>query len=150
MHSDSTLIFLKKLHFNLKPFYDLLHENPQWKWTEEHEAFFQQPTQDQKSKIHYSWCFTYCIRCCPFPTKWRNWLELKLNIYLLLCTYTRIPKHDSSFNTDNTLMKNFFNHEQSKSMSTQNSTAAIDVQPKLPFETHCSQIVPFFDTSFFM
>ena len=26
--------FIEKLHINLKPFYDLLHENTQWKWTE--------------------------------------------------------------------------------------------------------------------
>ena len=29
--------FIEKLHINLKPFYDLLHENTPWKWTENHE-----------------------------------------------------------------------------------------------------------------
>ena len=29
------------LHFNLKPFYDLLHENTPWKWTDEHESLFE-------------------------------------------------------------------------------------------------------------
>ena len=33
--------FLEKLHINLKPFYDLLHENTLWKWTDEHESLFQ-------------------------------------------------------------------------------------------------------------
>ena len=33
--------FIEKLHINLKPFYDLLHENTLWKWTDEHEQLFQ-------------------------------------------------------------------------------------------------------------
>ena len=33
--------FIEKLHFNLKPFYDLLHENNPWKRTDEHEHLFQ-------------------------------------------------------------------------------------------------------------
>ena len=33
--------FTEKLHLNLKPFYDLLHENTPWKWTDEHESLFQ-------------------------------------------------------------------------------------------------------------
>ena len=33
--------FTEKLQINLKPFYDLLHENTHWKWTEEHELSFQ-------------------------------------------------------------------------------------------------------------
>ena len=32
---------IKKLHINLKPFYDLLHENTPWKWTDEYETLFQ-------------------------------------------------------------------------------------------------------------
>ena len=32
---------IEKLHINLKPFYDLLHENTPWKWTEDHERLFQ-------------------------------------------------------------------------------------------------------------
>ena len=32
---------IEKLHNNPKPFYDLLHENSPWKWTDEHERFFQ-------------------------------------------------------------------------------------------------------------
>ena len=32
---------MKKLHINLKLFYDLLHENTPWKWTDEHERLFQ-------------------------------------------------------------------------------------------------------------
>ena len=33
--------FIEKLHINLKPFYDILHENTPWKWTDEHESLFQ-------------------------------------------------------------------------------------------------------------
>ena len=33
--------FIEKLHINLKPFRDLLHENTPWKWTDEHERIFQ-------------------------------------------------------------------------------------------------------------
>ena len=33
--------FIEKLHINLKPFYNLLHENTPWKWTDEHERLFQ-------------------------------------------------------------------------------------------------------------
>ena len=33
--------FIEKLHINFKPFYDLLHENTPWKWTDEHESLFQ-------------------------------------------------------------------------------------------------------------
>ena len=32
---------IEKLHVKLKPFYDLLHENTPWKWTDEHESLFQ-------------------------------------------------------------------------------------------------------------
>ena len=33
--------FIEKLHINLKPFYDLVHENTPWKWIEDHERLFQ-------------------------------------------------------------------------------------------------------------
>ena len=33
--------FFEKLHINLKPIYDLLHENTPWEWTIEHESLFQ-------------------------------------------------------------------------------------------------------------
>ena len=33
--------FFEKLHINLKPFHNLLHENNPWKWTDEHERLFQ-------------------------------------------------------------------------------------------------------------
>ena len=33
--------FIEKLHTNLKPFFDLLHENNPWSWTTEHETLFQ-------------------------------------------------------------------------------------------------------------
>ena len=33
--------FIKKLHINLKPFYDLLHEITPWNWIDEHERLLQ-------------------------------------------------------------------------------------------------------------
>ena len=33
--------FNEKLPINLKPFYDLLHENTPWKWTDDYETLFQ-------------------------------------------------------------------------------------------------------------
>ena len=32
---------IEELHIILKPFYDLLHENSKWNWTDEHECLFQ-------------------------------------------------------------------------------------------------------------
>ena len=32
--------FIEKMHTNLKPFYDHLHENTPSKWTDEHEGLF--------------------------------------------------------------------------------------------------------------
>ena len=32
--------FVEKLHINLKPFYDLLHENTPWSGTTEHKTLF--------------------------------------------------------------------------------------------------------------
>ena len=47
--------FIEKLHINLKPFYDILHENTPWKWTDEHETLFQQlkmsPTSEKQLTI---------------------------------------------------------------------------------------------------
>ena len=40
-HSTFTPNFIEKLPYNFKPFYDLLHENTPWKWTDEHESLFQ-------------------------------------------------------------------------------------------------------------
>ena len=40
-HSTFTLNFIENPHINPKPFYDLLHENTSWKWTDEHELPFQ-------------------------------------------------------------------------------------------------------------
>ena len=33
--------FIEKLHVNIKPFDNLLHENTPWNWTDEHESLFQ-------------------------------------------------------------------------------------------------------------
>ena len=69
--------------------------------------------------------------------------------------YTRIPKHNSSFSPDETL------HEQEtlstitkskstiKPKSSSEITSAIDVQTNSTSMTHSSQLVPFYDPSFF-
>ena len=43
--------FIEKLHINLKPFYDLLHENTPWKWTEDHERLIQTLKSSLTSEI---------------------------------------------------------------------------------------------------
>ena len=64
--------------------------------------------------------------------------------------YTRIPKHGSSFTTDKTLHEEFYSTKKiSKSTTTQETTSAIDVRTTSQPTTHCSQIIPFCDTSFF-
>ena len=54
---------IEKLHINLKPFYNLLHENTPWKWTDEHESILKnlkylsllkQNLQYQIQNIHFS------------------------------------------------------------------------------------------------
>ena len=53
---------IEKLHINLKPFYDLLHQNTSWNWTEEKELFRQLKTAltseteltIPKTNIHFS------------------------------------------------------------------------------------------------
>ena len=63
--------------------------------------------------------------------------------------YTRIPKYDSSFSTDTTLQENYSTLKKSPSNTPQESTSAINVQTNSPSLTHCSQVIPFYDTSFF-
>ena len=64
--------------------------------------------------------------------------------------YTRIPKSDSSFLQDTTLQtENFSTPNQLTHITSQKSVSAINVQPNLPSLTHCQQIIPFYDTSFF-
>ena len=64
--------------------------------------------------------------------------------------YTRIPKYDSSFSTDTTLQQeNYSTLKKSTSNTPQVSTSALNVQTNSPSLTHCSQIIPFYDTSFF-
>ena len=45
---------IENLLLNLKPFYDLLHENTPWNWTSDHERLFQQ----LKSVLPYETEFT--------------------------------------------------------------------------------------------
>ena len=64
--------------------------------------------------------------------------------------YTRIPKSDSSFLHDTTLQtENYSTLNQLTQNTSQKSVSAINVQPNLPSLTHCPQIIPFYDTSFF-
>ena len=63
--------------------------------------------------------------------------------------YTRIPKYDFSFSTDTTLQENYSTLKKSPSNTPQESTSAINVQTNSPSLTPCSQIIPFYDTSFF-
>ena len=63
--------------------------------------------------------------------------------------YTRIPKNDSSFSTDTTLHEKYSTLQQLPSTTPHESVCAIIVQINSPPLTHCSQIVPFYGTSFF-
>ena len=63
---------------------------------------------------------------------------------------TRIPKSDSSFSTDTTLQPEIYSTlKKSTSNTPQESISAINVQTNSSSFTHCSQIIPFYDTSFF-
>ena len=63
---------------------------------------------------------------------------------------TRIPKSDSSFLHDTTLQtENYSTLNKLPRNTSQTSFSAINVQPNLPSLTHCPQIIPFYDTSFF-
>ena len=64
--------------------------------------------------------------------------------------HTRDPKPDSSFLQDTTLQtKNYSTLNKSKSNTPLKSVSAINVQTNFPSLTHCAQIIPFYDTSFF-
>ena len=63
--------------------------------------------------------------------------------------YTRIPKNGSPFSTDTTLQENYSTLKKSLSNTPPESTSAISVQTNSPSLTHCSQVLPFYDTSFF-
>ena len=64
--------------------------------------------------------------------------------------YTRSPKHDSSFTTDKTLHEETYYTVKITTFTTpQESTSAINVQTHSRPATHCSQTIPFYDTSFF-
>ena len=63
--------------------------------------------------------------------------------------YTRIPKYDSSFSTDTTLQEHYSTLKKSPSNPPRESTSAINVQRNSPSLTHSSQVIPFYDISFF-
>ena len=62
---------------------------------------------------------------------------------------TRIPKSETPFSTTTTLPDNYSTLKKSTPKTPQQSTSAINVQTNSPSLTHCSQIIPFYDTSFF-
>ena len=64
--------------------------------------------------------------------------------------YTRIQKSDSSFLQDTTLQtENYYTIKQLTPNNLRKSVSAKNVQANLPSLTHCQQIIPFYDTSFF-
>ena len=64
--------------------------------------------------------------------------------------YTRIPKSDSSLLPDTTLQpENYSTLKKSTSNTPQKCVSAINVQTNSPSLTHCPQIIPFYDISFF-
>ena len=66
--------------------------------------------------------------------------------------YTRIPKQDSSFTSDNSLQDKTETHSNNKSpmsITPHQPASATNVQSLSRLTTHCSQIIPFHDTSFF-
>ena len=66
--------------------------------------------------------------------------------------YTRIPKQDSSFTSNKTLDEEtepYSNIKAPMSTSAYESASAINVQTHSRPTTHCSQIIPYYDTSFF-
>ena len=63
--------------------------------------------------------------------------------------YTRISKDGSSFSTDPTLQESYSTLKKSASNTPQETTSAINVQTNSPSLPHCSQVIPFYDTSYF-
>ena len=64
--------------------------------------------------------------------------------------YTRIPKQDSFFTSDKTLHDiTYSTIKRPTSTTPQESASAINVQTHSRSITHCSQVIPFYDTSFF-
>ena len=65
--------------------------------------------------------------------------------------YTRIPKSETPFSSDTTLQDNYsiLLLKKSTPKTPQQSISAINVQTNSPSPTPCSQIIPFYDTSFF-
>ena len=63
--------------------------------------------------------------------------------------YTRIPKSETPFSTDTTLQDDYSTLKKSTPKPPQQITSAINVQTNSPSLTHCSQNIPFYDTSFF-
>ena len=69
--------------------------------------------------------------------------------------YSRVPKQNSTFTTDTTLQDTTLKEEtfsaitKPRSTGSQQLTSAIDVQTNSQPATQCSQILPFYDTSFF-
>ena len=65
--------------------------------------------------------------------------------------YTKVPEHDSSFTTDNTSHEEIYStiNEKINVRTSKASTSAMNVQTPSRPATHCSQIIPLYDTSIF-
>ena len=164
--------FIEKLHLNLKPFYDLLHENTPWKWTDEHESLFQKLKMSLTSETELTIPNTKHpffitvdasliglgavlfqlneqnkMKVISYNSRILNPQEQKLStldrellgivhalqIYEFLIIGSPHPVH---IFTDHKPLLHCF-------------TEKGNLQPHLPSLTHCQQIIPFYDTSFF-
>ena len=85
---------IEKLHFNLKPFYNLLHENTPWTWTDEHKILFQKLKMSLTSETELTipntkhpffitplttgtpFLHAYCKRFSPFSEDSTNLISL--------------------------------------------------------------------------
>ena len=74
---------------------------------------------------------------------------LILQVMMTIIYTQEFKKNDSSFSTDITLQENYSTFKKSPSNTPQESTPAINVQTNSPSLTHCPQVIPFYDTSFF-
>ena len=100
----------------------------------------------------------------PFQTKFEHPLKRTTKPFINNISYSMIlilqvmmkiiytpesQKNDSSFSTDPTLQENYSTLKKFPSNTPQETTSAINVQTHSPSLTHCSQVIPFYDTSFF-
>ena len=81
MHLTFYTKFIEKLHNNFYIFYNVLHENTPWNWTDEHEHLFQtlkfsltsetELTIPNTTRPFFITVDASLIMRCPFPIKRR-------------------------------------------------------------------------------